>query len=459
MMPAVARRPEPAPARDTARYAQHVNPQWVRLLDVLGMNATYSRCVGSELHTTEGRVLLDFLSGYCVYNTGHNHPDIIEEVVDEMRRMGPNMLQSHVPLLAGELSERLCALAGGRLNRASFTSSGSEGIEAAIKFSRALTGRPGLISCHGGFHGLTNGALSLMGDPWWREGFGPLLADARQVPFGDLEALAQALAGRQVAAFIVEPVQAESGIKVPSPAYLREAQRLCREHGTLFVLDEVQTGLYRTGTFLASHQFGLDPDMVVLAKALSGGLVPVGALLLTDEINKKVFSSLSRAFVHASTFGENNLAMRAGLASLRVMEREALGDRAVAMGERLRSRLTEATRGMEMVEEIRGLGLLNGIVFRKPRRLKLRAFYEAFARVHSGMFGQMVVSHLFRRENVLTQMCGNNHMVLKAAPPLIVTAEQVDGFVAAVARCLEHVHDGYAFWKGGLAMIPRSVRA
>ncbi len=337
-------------------YAEHVNPQWVRLLDLLGLNVEYTHCVGTELFTTDGDCVLDFLSGYCVHNAGHNHPQIIAALQSELDRNGPAMLQSHVPEIAGELAGRLCRLAGGSLDKVSFSSSGSEGVETAIKFARAHTKRSGLLYAEGAFHGLTCGALSLMGDPFWREGFGPLLPGTRMVPFGDLEALKQQLATQQFAAFIVEPIQSEAGIRVPGPEYLREAQSLCRRHGTLFVLDEVQTGMYRTGPFLAAQHFGLNPDMVILAKALSGGLIPIGAVLMTDEVYRSVFSSLKRAIVHTSTYSENSLAMRAGLATLDVLERERLGERAARLGEELRARLLPGSEQVRNVQRRSRLG-------------------------------------------------------------------------------------------------------
>src|SRR5579862_4534469 len=291
------------------------------------MNVRYRRCVGAELHAEDGRCFLDFLSGYCVHNTGHNHPAIVSALQRELGCEGPVMLQSHVADLAGELAQRLCGLAGGRLDKVFFCSSGSEGVEAAIKFARANTGRKGLIYASGAFHGLTCGALSLMDDAFWRDGFGPLLPNTEAVPFGDLPALEAKLQSGKIAAFIVEPVQSEAGIRLPPPGYLKGAQAACRRYGTLFVLDEVQTGMFRTGRFLAAHHYGLDPDMVVLAKALSGGLIPCGAVLMSDRIYDSVYSSLKRAIVHTSTFSENNLAMRAGLATLDVLERESLAER------------------------------------------------------------------------------------------------------------------------------------
>lgn len=440
-------------------YAESVNPQWVRLLELLEMNVRYERCQGVELFAEDGTRYLDFLSGYCVHNTGHNHPHIIEALKQELDRSGPAMLQSHVPELAGELAQRLCALSGGGLTKAFFCSSGSEGVEAAIKFARATTKRAGLLYCEGAFHGLTCGALSMMDNPFWGEGFGPLLADTRTIAFDDPAALEDQLKTRKYAAFFVEPVQSEGGIRVPSPDYLRTAQELCQRYGTLLVLDEVQTGMFRTGPFLVAHHFGAQPDMVVLAKALSGGLVPVGAVLMTEEISESVYNSLERAIVHTSTFSENALAMRAGLATLNVAEAEHLGARATELGNLLREGLSAALAPYEMFAGTRGLGLLSGIEFRAPKRFGLRMSFEAFRAIHPAMFGQMLVMRLFRSEKILTQMCGNNFMVLKTAPPLVASEEQIRVFVAAAERVVSDTHNSGAFWTESLSLARRAVNA
>ncbi len=437
-----------------ALYRDHVNPQWVRLLNVLQMNVRYTRCEGSELYTDDGRRILDFLSGYCVHNAGHNHPAIIEALKEELDRHGPAMVQSHASELAGELAEKLCSRAGGRLNKVFFCCSGTEGVEAAIKFSRIFTGRSGLLYAHGASHGLTCGALSLMGNPFWRDGFGPLLPDTEEVPFGNLETLEKKLATGRFAAFIVEPVQTEGGIRVAPPGYLASAQALCRRHATLLVLDEAQTGVYRTGPFLASHSHRIDPDIAVLAKALSGGLIPCAAVLATDEVYDAVYGSLKRAFVHTSTFSENGLAMRAGLATIEVIEREHLGERAAALGDYMRNRLREKLSGYEMVKDVRGAGLLNGIEFTAPQKLKLRVPFEAFMQIHPGMFGQVLVMRLFR-SGFLTQICGNNFMVLKVAPPLVMEERQVDEFVDALTEIVELMHSSSAFWTEALGLARR----
>jgi ornithine--oxo-acid transaminase len=438
-------------------YAQYVNPQWVRLLNLLQMNTQYERCEGVELSTADGRRILDFLSGYCVHNAGHNHPAIIAALREELDRSGPGMLQSHVPGLAAQLAERLVDQAGGRLRRVFFCNSGSEGVEAAIKFARAHTGRAGLLCAEHAFHGLTCGSLSLMSDSFWRDGFGPLLSDVKAVPFGDVAALEAQLATKKFAAYIVEPIQSEGGIRVPAREYLQSAHALCRRYGTLFVLDEVQTGMYRTGDFLAAHSFGVEPDMVVLAKALSGGLVPIGALLSSETISNSVFSSLQRALVHATTFGENALAMRAGLATLDVMEQECLGERARTLGAKLRSRLSEALSRYEMVKAVRGAGLLSGIEFGTPKSLRLRVAFEGFRRIHPAMFGQVLVMRLFRDKGMLTQICGNDFMVLKVAPPLVVSEGQIEEFVEAVRDVVDLAHNSAAFWSEALGLARRAV--
>jgi ornithine--oxo-acid transaminase len=200
----------------------------------------------------------------------------------------------------------------------------------------------------------------------------------------------------------------------------------------------------------------VEPDIVVLAKALSGGLVPVGAVLMSDEIYKSVYNSLKRSIVHTSTYSENALAMRAGLATIEVIDEENLTDRAEMMGTILRDRLRNALAGYEMVSEVRGEGLFCGIEFRAPRQLRLRASFEAFRAIHPGLFGQIVVMNLFQR-GILTQMCGNNFMVMKAAPPLIVEEAEIAHFVSAVQSVVEMMHSSGSFWSDALGIARRAV--
>jgi ornithine--oxo-acid transaminase len=297
-----------------------------------------------------------------------------------------------------------------------------------------------------------------MNDEFWRAGFGPLLQDTQTVPFADISALNKILVNNRFAAFVVEPLQAEAGVRVPPKDYLQQAQKICRETGTLFVLDEVQTGMFRTGTFLAAHQFEVQPDMVILAKALSGGLMPVSAVLMTDRIYHSVYSSLKRSIVHTSTFSENSLSMRAGLATLDVLEKDNLGAQALQLGEEFRTQLRHALAPFQMVREVRGMGMLSGIQFAPPKKFAIRVFYEAFNKIHPAMFGQIIVMRLFREFNILTQICGNNFMVLKAAPPLTTKRQYLDEFISAICGVVDMAETSPAFWTEALAMARRAAK-
>lgn len=438
-------------------YSHYVNPQWVKLLNVLGMNKHYVGSSGVELYTEEGEVYLDFLSGYGVYNVGHHHPKINEALREELLSGRPTMLQSHVPDLAAELACTLCARAGGTLERAFFGSTGSEGVETALKFSRRFTGRDSIAYAAGGFHGLTCGALSLMSNPWWKAGFGSLLPHTQAVPFGDIEAARALLNTKRYAAFILEPVQAESGVIVPSADYLKAVQQLCRDTKTLFVIDEVQTGVYRCGPFLASHHLGIEPDMVILAKALSGGQVPVGAVLMRQDICDSVYSSIDRAFVHASTFSENALSMRAALSTLQTIEEEGIAENCVRQGERLRAGLQELQLRHPMIRSVRGVGLMNGIEFGPPPSAVARLVHAGISKIHPGLFGQVLVKAIYDRGKIITQMCGNNFNVVKVLPPLVVQDAQVDHFISTVDEVVSEMESGTtSFWSESMALAMRA---
>lgn len=429
-------------------YSQRVNRQWVKFLDLLEMNVNYIRCTGTKLQTDDGDCYTDFLSGYCVQNMGHNHPAVAEAIRDELQRQGPMILQSLVPRHAALLAERLCALAGGGLERLTYTNTGSEGVETAMKFARVATGRPGILACLGAFHGASYGAMSIMRDDSWCGGCGPFVPETECIPYLDLTQLEEKLKTRRYAAFIVEGLQSEAGLRLLPREQFRKAEELCRRYGTLLVLDEVQTGMFRTGKFLISQHFGIRPDMVILSKALSGGMVPVGAVLMTRAINEAVFDGIDKAFFNQTTFSENALSMRAALATLDVVADQGLAERATRLGEMLREKVAALVPKYEMLKEIRGIGLMNGVEFQAPRSLKLKTLYKPFSLAHPALFGQMVVKKMFREGKVLTQICGNNYMTIKASPPLVATEEDIDLFVAALDRVMADFHAGRGFTEG-----------
>jgi ornithine--oxo-acid transaminase len=265
------------------------------------------------------------------------------------------------------------------------------------------------------------------------------------------------LSSKKFAAFVVEPIQAEAGVLIPPSGYLEEAQSLCRRYGALFVLDEVQTGMYRTGTFLAAHRFNVEPDMVILAKAISGGLVPSGAVLMSDAVYDSVYSSFKRSIIHTSTYSENSLSMRAGLATLDVLADGNLGERGERLGQYLRDKLTSRLLRFDMIKQIRGLGMMSGIEFRPPKKIHLRILFEAFSRIHPAMFGQVLVMRLFRDKAIYSQICGNNFMVLKVAPALVINESQLDRFVDSMESVVDLMHSSTGFWTEALGMARRVI--
>ena len=304
------------------------------------------------------------LSGFGVFAIGRNHPTVINALKETLTLELPNLVQLDVSILSGLLAKEILKTTPNNIDKMFFCNSGTEAVEAAIKFARYSTKREKIVFCEHGYHGLTMGALSLNGEEIFREGFGPLLPGCSPIPFNDLEALEKALSNKDVAAFIVEPIQGK-GVNVPDDNYLPEVERLCKKYGTLFVADEVQTGLGRTGKFWAIDHWNVKPDMICMAKALSGGFVPVGAVAMTHKIMDSVFNRMDRAVVHGSTFGKNNLAMAAGLATLHIMEEEKLVENSLKIGTDIINSLNALSGKYEFLKEARGKGMMIAIEFNR----------------------------------------------------------------------------------------------
>ena len=419
-------------------HEKYLNPQMVRVLKTIGFDRQYTRAQGQYLFDGTGARYLDLLSGFGVFSLGRNHPTVKKAMHDILDADLPNLVQMDASLLSGLLAERLLSHVPGQ-DKVFFCNSGTEAVEAAIKLSRAATRRSKLVFCDHAFHGLTMGSLTMNGDATFRAGFGPLLADAARVPWNDLAALEAALAGNDVAAFFVEPIQGK-GVNVPGAGYLQEAARLCKRYGALFVVDEVQSGLGRTGKFLASEHDRLDPDLVLLAKALSGGYVPVGAVVGKKWIFDRTFDRMERAVVHGSTFGKNNLAMAAGLATLAVLEDEGLIENAAVRGESLLRRLGALVGRYELLKEVRGRGLMVALEFGAPQSLALRAAWALLEKATKGLFCQMVIIPLFSRHRILSQVAGHEMYVIKLLPPLCITEADEDWIVAAFDDVIADCH-------------------
>jgi ornithine--oxo-acid transaminase len=373
----------------------------------------------------------------------------------------PNLVRMDCSLLAGLLAENLAAKAGGGLSRVFFTNSGTESVETSIKFARCTTGREKILYCGHAFHGLTMGSLALNGSDFFRERFGEPMPGAESIPFNDLAALDRALARRDIAALVVEPVQGKT-CRVVAPGYLAEAQRLCRKTGALIVMDEVQCGLGRTGKWFAyQHWPEVEPDIVCVAKALSGGYVPVGAVIASPRVMDTVFDSMERCVVHSNTFGQNDLAMAAALATLHVMEEEHMLENAAALGQYAIESIEEIGRSCPFFDEVRGKGLMFGIDFKRPdHSLKLKAAWDTLHSLNFGVFSQMITVPLLQEHRILTQVAGHHTDVIKLLPPLNVTRADIDWFLTAIRRVLEEIqHVPGAAWTTMATMARGAIRA
>ncbi|MZF84647.1 aspartate aminotransferase family protein [Streptomyces sp. SID5643] len=436
-------------------HTRHLNHQLPRMLHTIGFDKVYERAEGAYFYDADGNDYLDMLAGFGVMGLGRHHPVVRKALHDVLDAQLADLTRFDCQPLPGLLAEKLLAHSP-HLDRVFFGNSGTEAVEGALKFARFVTGRPRILYCAHAFHGLTTGSLSVNGESGFRDGFAPLLPDTA-VPLGDLDALERELKKGDVAALIVEPIQGKGVLEGP-PGWLRAAQELLHRRGALLIADEVQTGLGRTGDFYAyQHEDGVEPDLVCVAKALSGGYVPVGATIGKDWIFKKVYSSMDRVLVHSASFGSNAQAMAAGLAVLSVMENEQIVANVRATGEQLRSRLAALTDRYEMLAEVRGRGLMIGIEFGRPRSLKLRSRWAMLQAARKGLFAQMVVVPLLQRHRILTQVSGDHMEVIKLIPPLIIGEREVDRFLDAFTAVMDDAHNGGLVWDFGKTLVKQAV--
>jgi ornithine--oxo-acid transaminase len=402
-------------------HARYLNHMMVRVLKTIGFDVRFVSGKGAYLQDASGARYLDLLSGWGVFAIGRNHPRVATALRSVLDSELPSLVQMDVSALAGILAQRLLGYAPW-LQKAFFTNSGTEAFEAAIKFARAATGRPGIVHCENSFHGLTYGSLSAVGDDIYRRGFGPLVPGYVEIPFNDLAALERALKSRDVAAFCVEPIQGK-GVTMPAHDYLPAAHQLCKKYGTLFVADEIQTGLGRTGRFFAVEHWNVEPDMLLLAKGLSGGHVPIGVALMQKHVFAKVFDRMDKAVVHGSTFAKGDMAMSAGIATLDVLQDEKLVENAATMGRRLMTSFEDMKQRYELIKDVRGKGLMIGMELGEPRSLKLRASWALLETMNKGLFCQLVTIPLFRDHKILVQVAGHASRTIKLLPALGINAQ------------------------------------
>ncbi|MGF1476145.1 MAG: aspartate aminotransferase family protein [Geminicoccaceae bacterium] len=441
-----------------ALHEKYLNGQMVRVLRTIGFDRHYARAVGPYLYDDAGEQYLDLLSGFGTFAVGRNHPKVNAALREVLDADLPNLAQMDVSPLSGFLAEALVETApGDSLQKVFFANSGTETVEGAIKLARYATRRDKIVSLINGYHGLTLGSLTITGDQMFRQGFGSLLPGCSAVPLNDLARLDEALRQRDVAAFIVEPIQGK-GVNIPDDDYLREARRLCTKYGTLFVADEVQTGLGRTGKMWAVEHWGVEPDMLLCAKALSGGQAPVGAILSRADVMDAVFDRMDRAVVHGSTFGKNTMAMAAGLITLKVLREERLVENAAAIGARLIEDMMPFVGRHEFVKDVRGKGLMIALEFGAPKSLKLRASWAMLESANKSLFSQMVLIPLFERHKVLAQVAGAGMHVIKLLPALVVSDTDRQWIVSALDEVIGDCHKvPGAIWNLGASLVQHTL--
>jgi ornithine--oxo-acid transaminase len=417
-----------------ALAARHLDPSLVDVLRILGFDEQYVSAKGSYVYDASGRAYLDFHTGEGFASLGHNHPGVREVLHATLDADLLDGVQIHYSPLAGMLAEALSERLPGELDAVFFTSAGAEAVDSAMKFARAATGRPHFISCENSFHGVTLGPLSLVGDEFFKEGFGPLLPGCARVPFGDLDRLESELRTKDVAAFFVEPIQGRM-VTLPPDGYLQGAQELCRRYGTMFVVDEIQTGLGRTGKWFALEHWNLEPDFVLVGKALSGGYMPVAAMVTTRAIFQKAVGTLERSYVHQSTYGRNRLSMAAGLAAMRIVERDRLVENAAQISSVLQDGLAELQQRYEIVKQIRASGLMIGIELQAPSSRVAKLNWRLIHMASEGLFPQLIVIPLHRDHRVITMAAGKND-VIKLLPPLTLSEGEAQVFLRALDAVL-----------------------
>ncbi len=398
------------------RYHDYLNPALADLMKYGGLVLVEDKAEGVYVWDHEGNRYIDCLGGYGVFALGHRHPRVVEAVKRQLERMplSSKLFLNHPETLLGE---KLAGILPGDIQYSFFANSGSEAVEGALKLARLYTGKPEIIYTEGAYHGVTMGALSATGRDMYREPFEPLVPGFKRVPFGDADAIEKAIT-EDTAAVIIEPIQGEGGIVLPPENYLKEVREITKKHGVLMILDEVQTGMGRTGKMFAADLYGVEPDIIALGKALGGGVMPIGAFSSTPEI-WKAFDPYP--VIHESTFGGNPLATIAAVATIDVMLEEDIPTQAAEKGAYMLNGLRQIAGDYpDIVSEVRGKGLMIGLQLKDEG------------------YGIPMMDFLLKR-GVIVAYALNNPKVIRFEPPLIITKEQIDMVLEAVSGALDEL--------------------
>ena len=408
-------------------HRRYVNETLIDLISGYKLHRRFVRAKGIRLWDDAGNEYLDFLCSYGALGLGHNNPAVVA-AVDEVRQH-PNFFVISPGSMAGALASSLAAICPGELERSFFCNSGSEAVEGALKLARAATGRTRIVAAAEGFHGKSLGALSVTGHEPFRTPYHPLLPDIGHIPFGDTEALAVELRRGPVAAVILEPIQGPAGIVVPPDGYLAEVRRLCTAHGALLILDEIQTGLGRTGRMFACEHENVVPDVLCVSKGLSGGIYPIGAYVTTDKVWRKAYGTKKTATLHTSTFGGNTFACAAALAAINITVAEGLPGRAAELGAAFQDKLSELAADSPLLRGVRGRGLMIGLDFEQTTNPLARSLLNQVA--------AMVAVQMLHRHNIISLYTFTNPNVVRLAPPLNTSEQDLDRYVTALAEVLD----------------------
>jgi putrescine aminotransferase len=406
-------------------FSKYVNPGLKTLLSAIGFNKCFVRAEGVSVFDENGDEYLDFLGGYGSLPFGHNPPEILEGMakIDKM----PNFLQAHTNPFQAALAHDLSRITPEGLDITFFSNSGTEAVESALKLARAATGRTIFVYCDGAFHGKTLGSLAVGGREKYRKPFEPLMPETVGVPFGDIDSLDKVLKEKACAAFIVEPVQGEAGVILPPEGYLEEARKITTRTGALLIFDEVQTGFGRTGTMFACQAHNVVPDIMCMAKALGGGVMPIGATICKKATWEKAYGGLTKAILHTSTFGGGTRACAAALLTIQKIIHEQLDQRAAELGTYFLAALKTLKERYQLIKEVRGKGLLIGLEFDKPVSGVLdKISAGSIGRLAKEYFASIVAGELMNKYGVITAYTLNNPNVMRLEPPLIVAKEQID---------------------------------
>jgi ornithine--oxo-acid transaminase len=432
---------------------KHIHPRLAKMFEMGGMSAVFTRADGQYVWDQNGERYLDWLSGGGVYFMGRNNAHIAEALQDVLAMNLPNLSVVNASVLGGLLAEKLIELAGPQFTKVQYSNSGAEATEVAVRFARQITRKRRFLYLEGAFHGRSYAAISMCGFPQMREGLDPAMPTCTPIKPGDLAQLRRELKYGDVAAFIFEPLQGMTG-KLIDVAYLREAEALCKQYGTVLIADEIQCGLGRTGSWFVSREMGIRPDMMTVSKTLSGGYVPVGAVLVSEDIYEKVFSGFSSGLVYFSTFAENNLAMAAGIATIEFLEQIDAPAQAKAKGQLIRDGLEALKAKYDVIDRLEGLGMMQTIYFKDSSNAILGAQQQVLKGVDSGAFAAAVHVDLFRRQKVVAQIPGPGVNAIKVLPPVITTEEDIAYFLQAFEDTLANF---YGVSTGPIASMSRGA--